>query len=312
MEMMKYLILTYDNSNAFFPKKEKNAIFKPIFNRKFDNIISRIQKKLYLYFSFSYVLNKWFSDWINEIKNVDSIIIFDNGNADYILKYIHKLYPDKRLILWYWNTVSRTISPRKVDQSYVELWSFDREDCKKYNMRYNTQFFFKSNLSNVQIVTHPKTDVSFIGTDKSQSRINIVHKLEKLFKAIHIKSNFYIVKSDIGDNKSKIKYRKPLSYNELLNLVENSKCILDITNKDQVGLSLRPLEAVFLKRKLITDSTTIKKYKIYDPKNVFILGEDNIDDLTNFIKRPYIVDDQIKKENHYEFNHWIERFNIKK
>jgi hypothetical protein len=72
-------------------------------------------------------------------------------------------------------------------------------------------------------------------------------------------------------------------------------------------MSLRALEAMFMSKKVITNNQMYRQEAFYDPSNIFILGENNLDDLKSFFEEPYVeIDSKIK--NQYLFESWLERF----
>lgn len=101
-----------------------------------------------------------------------------------------------------------------------------------------------------------------------------------------------------------------MNYPSIINYIEHCKAIVDlIGHPTQEGLSLRPLEALFFKKKLITDNRAIKKTKLYNPNNIFILGEDPLVYLSEFIKSPYQLPSNYEEIlNYYSFEEWTKRF----
>ena len=86
-----------------------------------------------------------------------------------------------------------------------------------------------------------------------------------------------------------------------------SKSILDIVNPNQSGLTLRVMESLFFKKKLITNNLFISEYDFYNSQNIFILGKDREEDLHDFINSNYIdVDDSIVTS--YDYHNWVKRF----
>lgn len=53
-----------------------------------------------------------------------------------------------------------------------------------------------------------------------------------------------------------------------------------------MGLTLRPMEALFFGRKLITTNKDIKNYDFYCPENIFILDEQPDEDIRAFLNAP--------------------------
>ena len=75
-----------------------------------------------------------------------------------------------------------------------------------------------------------------------------------------------------GINTHKIPYRK------VVKNIENSRCILEIANKNSNGSTMRAIEAIVYDKYLITDNKIILKNKYYNTDMVKIVDLDNIKD----------------------------------
>lgn len=72
-------------------------------------------------------------------------------------------------------------------------------------------------------------------------------------------------------------------------------------------MTLRPLEALAFKKKLLTNNPNIEQYSFYNSNNIFILGKDDPSMLEEFIEKPYIdIDQDIIKQ--FDINTWINSF----
>ena len=138
----------------------------------------------------------------------------------------------------------------------------------------------------------------FLG--KPKNRKEKILKLKTEFEKKDLKLNFRIIE----------KWEKLVSYDKYLEMLSETKCILDYNQDGQTGLSLRPMEALFLEKKLITNNKEIKNYDFYNSNNIFILEEDNIEDIKEFMEKPYKKIDS-KIIDYYNFEQWLNRFNIK-
>lgn len=230
----------------------------------------------------------------------DCIIIFDNGiYENSVLKWLANRYKDKRLIFYYWNPIFKSIAPTKIPKEF-ELWSYSPEDCKKYNMRYNSTFYFHSL---VKKATRLERDVFFIGKEKGRS--NDLKKIENRLINLGLSSLFYITANHPRLRQKK--YKKHIPYEKVLDYVNESKIILDYYVDPYAGLSLRALESIFFEKKLITNNQTISEYDFFNQDNIFILGKRDFKELKRFVDSPYIkISESIKSE--YAFNEWINRF----
>ena len=70
------------------------------------------------------------------------------------------------------------------------------------------------------------------------------------------------------------------------------------------------LEALFFKKKLITNNRDIVNLQFYNANNIFVLGIDKLENLKNFMDKPYENIEQ-KVIDYYDFNEWLKRFEVK-
>lgn len=245
-----------------------------------------------------------FRSWDAYLDHVSTVILFDTGNAPYICDYIKRRNSQIRLILWYWNPIDRTVPIEQFEGKDIEIWTFDPEDYETYGLRSNTQFFISENLCDLQEM--PGDDVYYVGVDKN--RAVILSELSKVLDAQGISYHFHLVKCKNSTDSYGIEYQEPITYKEVLSHIQSSRVVLDLVGETQSGLTLRPLEALFLKKKLITNMSAITNYDIYNSNNVFILGEDNYEGLKAFIDSPYDETNYDALINKYAFKNWIKRF----
>lgn len=87
---------------------------------------------------------------------------------------------------------------------------------------------------------------------------------------------------------------KPMSYLENVEMVKDSKCVLDIVYSKQTGLSMRAFESMAAKRKYITNNAEVAKYDFYNPNNILVVDINDIKIPADFIESPFEdVDDKI-------------------
>ena len=96
-------------------------------------------------------------------------------------------------------------------------------------------------------------------------------------------------------------------YSEVQKNIVASKAILDIQVSKTAGPSLRALEAVFYNKKLLTDDKNVKTFKFYNKQNIFIIDEDDWDNLNEFLDSPVLP---VKEEDieYYNVKNWLSRF----
>lgn len=286
---MKPLILKIDNKSVFFEFIE-NVDIECYYNCKITNFFFKLSRKLRLPF-FELFLGKWKKN----LKEYDTVILFDNGYSDMISKYIKKKVNNIRLILWFWNPVNEQSRNFLKDKYIDEIWTYDKNDAEKYNLKYNTQFYTK----NIVINTLPKKqDILFLGREKG--RKEEIDNLEKVCKKLNINFKAFI----ISNEKDYIPYTKYIEY------LQESNAVLELVKEDIKGLTLRTLEALFFKKKLITNNRDIVNLQFYNANNIFVLGIDKLENLKIFMDKPYENIEQ-KVIDYHDFNEWLKRFEVK-
>lgn len=240
--------------------------------------------------------------WKNDIDKYDVIIVQAARVTANIPKWLRKKGYKGRIIYWYWDPVSGSVNPNKVDLNACEIWSFDPKDCNKYNLKYNDTYYPIDERDLTNIDDREIYDVSYVGRDKG--RIKELRKIESFFCDKGLQTYFYIVATKPYYLSAK-KLMPPINYINVLRIINNSKAILDINQKEQSGLSMRCMESLFFNKKLITNNRYIKTYDWYCPENIYILGEDKRT-ILQFLETPYCDKEEVKQQ--YKFKFWLNKF----
>lgn len=245
--------------------------------------------------------------WYNsKLKNYPyTIIVNDAMMTEDYLSWMKKNNPDARLIFWYWNNVTNhVIAPAVVRNLGYELWSYSKKDCNKYGMKFNTQFYSESfyKACSIKPDIEMKQDICFVGKDKG--RMNQIYDLQQ---DLSIEIDAYFVADHFYEFYKNKKYHiKPLQYKEMLQKYMESKAILDIVTDVDGGISLRILDGLYYKKKIITNCIAVKQYDFYHPDNIFVLGDRKKEEIPSFLTSSYhqIEDGLI---SNYNFNEWLKR-----
>ena len=95
----------------------------------------------------------------------------------------------------------------------------------------------------------------------------------------------------------------PLNGKEMNDIYEASRCVLDSAQAGQVGLTIRVLEALGAKKKLITTNEDVVNYDFYRPENIY-LYEGKIDLGNVFFKSEY-KDVEQEVYDRYSLRSWL-------
>lgn len=262
-------------------------------------VIRRLQVKFKLF-----NISVWLEAWRNNLSSYDTVIIHASLLTPMVVKYIRSKNKKIRIIVWYWNPIAKSEKIESFLPYDCEIWSFDESDTKVYDVNHNTQYYFNDITLKEETITN---DVLFVGGDKG--RLSFLKEIECKLIEHEVRTDFHIVSASNIENDT---YKKRISYADILKKIECSKAILDVVSENQTGLTLRPLEALFLERKLITNDKRIIERDFYNPNNIFIIESDDLNTINNFINSPF---EPVTEEilNKYDFDAWFARFfNCKK
>lgn len=296
-----YLYLCNGTNDIICAGKRANDIeVQPIYRHN-TKLLKWVDK--FVVYNFPASSKAFLGKWTTEIDHYDVIIIEALKAKKKIIEYIHQHASYKtRVILWHWNTIfESSIQPNDPICKGCELWSFDPEDCRKYGMHFNTQYY--DSLRCEQRHHKIEQDVWFVGADKG--RLTQLRQIQQEFEKRKISHKFHITKDGASDEK--YPYKKSIPYCRSLKELIKSKAVLDVPKKNQNGLTLRPLEAMFHQKKLITTNAKIKSYDFYCSDNIFVIGEDSWESLADFINSPFntSVKSVLQK---YDIVEWMHRF----
>lgn len=113
---------------------------------------------------------------------------------------------------------------------------------------------------------------------------------------------------------------EPFSPDEIRDMVKNSKAVLDLAHEQQQGLTMRTMETLGIKRKLVTNNIYLRDYEFYNETNDLILTDlsskadkaEQTGDYSDFIlpgsewlDKPYLEDENVRVK--YSIHSWIDR-----
>ena len=172
---------------------------------------------------------------------------------------------------------------------FDEIFSFDQKDAKKHHFKLITNYNY---LPESKIQNDAKFDLVYLAS--FDNRRNVVNKILQKMKELKLSAQVMIVgkkswkKKIISGGNSSIVYKtKRIPHQNISDFYKKGKVLLDLMRDNQTGLSFRIFEAMALKKKIITNNPTIKKYDFYQPENILILKEDLSNLEKSFFETPY-------------------------
>jgi hypothetical protein len=302
------LLGTSQNSkrwNSFFGETRELLDFNPVLFRYRDGFetYTRLRKLLMTHLPFSLPAFDE-SSWFKDIQHCDYLVLSFNNFFKSTVRKIQRRYPN--LLVYYWcNDIGNTRRKYQfiiwAKKRGVKFLCFDPLLAKELELIYVNNFISFLTLDGV-LANKINSDAIFIGQDKG--RLNILVDLQKNLRQYNQNLLLMIPKTDqIANPIGEINFLDGLiTYEEYISLFKNSKIIVDILLDGQSGSTLRPIEASYLNKKMITNNHLIKNEDYYSPENIFVLGVDQ--DLASFLQAPFkkIEIDKLQK---YDVHDWL-------
>ncbi|HYE10136.1 MAG TPA: hypothetical protein VEF53_08150 [Patescibacteria group bacterium] len=281
-ELIYWDVLEKDNvhfMNSRIPNNKSRWLTKLCklhYIEKFDNIPIITKNRRIWYRTF--VNNKFLSNSNN------IIFIFQDWNAlaydNAFHTFLRNEYPNAKLVFMYTNLVNKSGANKKsyvknLKEEYDMIITYDRQDALKYNYELHPYLYSKYSLySNTN---KQGSDIFFVGNAKA--RLDTIHMLYKHLTEKGLKCDFYVFGVDDKHKlyNSDIKYNRWISYRKILELIQESRCILEIVQEGASGSTIRAFEAVLYNKKLITNNKSISQEPFYSNKYIQIM--DDIEDI---------------------------------
>ena len=255
---------------------------------------------------------KSFIESLKQISPNDNVLIFGIENLKNLL-LLKPFIKAKKISLWFWNPLSvrgrKSLESgrfaRLMREAEYEPYTFDYRDAEKYGFKLSNQIYRNIDAYRDR---EQDTDFFFVGCDKK--RLAELDALKQKIEEEGFNCYFHVV-SDKHTKKPEPRItlcakKHNIPYSETLEWIGRSRCLVDIMQPGQTGLTLRPLEALFCKKKLLTNNPAIKNESFYHPNNVLILN-DNTRSFFEFMSLPYHEPDSAIVEK-YDIRHWIKQF----
>lgn len=278
--------------------------------------ISHLAMKFYTKFNF--LRKKYESDIINKEKNnkYDWLIVinpalFENCFLEELISKVNF----KNKVAYLWDSISTF--PNVNEQFYLfdRIFSFDLADCNSNENLTFLPLFYSDNFESCLVNSSAKYDFSFVGFAHTQ-RYKFIEKIKKMadengysycFKLylpsyVHYLYGKYIKRNFPNANKNDFIF-KPMNQSEIAKIMNDSKIVIDMELKNQNGLTMRTVETLGMKKKLITTNPHIKQYDFYNENNVLVVERENPNISKNFVETKYceVSKDIYKKYSLYSW-----------
>ena len=158
-----------------------------------------------------------------------------------------------------------------------QVYSFDHKDCEQFGCEFFDFYSMLPVKDKAERTEDGKPRVLYVGSCRSKERLDMLHALyDQLRDKAHC--TFYLNGVSSEDmTREGIVYNHPLTYAEVVTLVQQHDIIVEIMNGTQAGNTLRLKEAVCYNKCLLTNNPTVTASPYYDPRYMQVF--DNIDSI---------------------------------
>lgn len=276
--------------------------------------------------SYQYVIDKYYQEQLEKLKdrNYDYILsIRGEYTPIKTLQRLKEYYPKSKLILYMWDGLGK-LNTKGIEekwQYYDRVYTFDRIDYEahKDKLSFLPLYYYEDYLPNQSLDSNSadfKYDISFIGTGH-EDRVKIVKDVMIQCKKRGMRGfSYFFVPHQLVFFKNKLLNRdfknvemsdvwfEMMPFERLYDTYNNSRCIVDVENPHQHGLTMRSIEILGLKRKFITTNKDIVNYDFYNPNNILVIDRENPVVDFSFFEKPY---ETLKEELYqkYSLGNWI-------
>jgi hypothetical protein len=260
--------------------------------------------------------NQFFSQHLEKLGRNDYstiLIIQGEGVTAQTLKMLRDSYPRARLVFYTWDSIDNKPHSRQNLNLYDHCATFDPYDAKKYGMHFRP-LFYSDGFDNQDSAVYTY-DLSFVGTVHSDRYKIVCSLLEQLppdaqtFVYLYMQAPWMydlrriFTMTVAGASREDFRF-EPLSKDVVQTIFFASKIVIDIEHINQRGATMRTMEALGSKRKLVTTNKSLRNYDFYNPMNIQIVDRKVPILDKEFLLSPYqAVPEKIRQR--YSISQWV-------
>lgn len=279
----------------------------------------RINKKLIQTY-----IKKYFDEVMKTVssKKYDVVFLISGQSLSFsedMIAHIKESQPQAKFVLYQWDSQTNFPYIKRVQHFFDKCYSFDRKDTEetptlKFLPLFYSRVYEELGAKNKKDF---KNDFCFIGTAHPK-KYKFIKMMSEQLKAVYPKQFIYfffpspivyfyrkVMNKELRGAKYSEFHYEPLTGQKMNDVYEASRCVLDSAQAGQLGLTIRVLEALGAKKKLITTNEDIVNYDFYRPENIYVY-EGHIDLDNVFFKEEYKeVDKEIYEK--YSLRSWLKK-----
>lgn len=262
------------------------SFFQKMVNKLPEKEQSKIRATYFINLLKSYNLSEY--DYVFGIR----LDLFNKQILEYLKEKCKKAY----FILYFWDSVSNMRNPGRIARYFDKVYTFDPFDYKQNKDKgwLFRPLFYTNEYAELQDTSEKDIDILMVAS-LSPSRANVYLLLKnyarkhglKLVAYFYIKPYVYFVNMFKNSGYRKIVknviHSHGISTAEICKLLSRTKCVFDCASPTQTGLTMRTIECLGARKKIITTNDTVRNYDFYNNKNIKLFSEKDMDSVLDFI-----------------------------
>lgn len=267
-------------------------------------------------------IKKYFESVMKTVRNkkYDVVFLISGQSLSFSESMINEIklcQKDAKFVLYQWDSQTNFPYIKQVQKYFDKCYSFDRRDIEETPSLKFLPLFYSRKYEEIgkRNNTNFKYDFCFVGTAHPK-KYKFIKMMSEQLKSVYPNQFIYFFfpspivyfyRKIMNNELRKAKYNEfhyvPLKGKDMNDVYETSRCVLDSAQDGQLGLTIRVLEALGAKKKLITINEDVINYDFYKPENIYVY-EGKIDLENVFFTHEY---KEVSKEVYekYSLRSWL-------
>ena len=267
-------------------------------------------------------IKKYFESVMKTVRNkkYDVVFLISGQSLSFSESMINEIklcQKDAKFVLYQWDSQTNFPYIKQVQKYFDKCYSFDRRDIEETPSLKFLPLFYSRKYEEIgkRNNTNFKYDFCFVGTAHPK-KYKFIKMMSEQLKSVYPNQFIYFFfpspivyfyRKIMNNELRKAKYNEfhyvPLKVKDMNDVYETSRCVLDSAQDGQLGLTIRVLEALGAKKKLITTNEDVINYDFYKPENIYVY-EGKIDLENVFFTHEY---KEVSKEVYekYSLRSWL-------
>ena len=268
------------------------------------------------------IIKTYFEKVMMTVRNTRYDIVFVISGQSFsfsesMVRELKESQSSARFILYQWDSQANFPYIKKIQNYFEKCYSFDKNDVDRTPALKFLPLFYSRIYEDIGKKNKDafEYDFCFIGTAHPK-KYKFIRKMSEQLSNIYPSQFVYfyfpsrivyfyrkILNKELHRAHISEFHFKPLKGQEMNEIYEASRCVLDSAQDGQQGLTIRVIEALGAKKKIITTNEDIVNYDFYKKENIYIY-KDQIDYSSEFFTLPYCeVEQEIYRK--YSLRNWL-------